>query len=87
MKKFTDTDVQPHAGHGAVYADPAADLVHDPLPWQAAGLSETASGYGARLTSQYKIHFNGRFHRLRVTQYANAGSTWFVTHGRKIFVI
>jgi hypothetical protein len=86
MKEFTDADVVPHAGHGGIFAGPE-DLIDAPLPWQSAGLYETATGYGAKLTSTRKIHFNGRPHRLYVTQHANAGSTWFMARGRKIFVI
>jgi len=62
------------------------DLLHDPLDWQKRGLQQTASGYGAKLTSSYKINFEGKFYRLYVTQYGNAGSTWFRVRGRKIFV-
>jgi hypothetical protein len=85
-RQFTGRDVVSHAGHGGIFAGPD-DLIESPLPWQTAGLSQTASGYGAKLTSTRKILFKGRAYRLYVTQYANAGSTWFVARGRKIFVI
>lgn len=63
-----------------------ADLIDEPLGWQQRGLQQTASGYGSKLTSRYKIDFEGKLYRLYVTQYGNAGSTWFRVCGRKIFV-
>ncbi len=84
-KNFTDADLQPHAGHFGLFVT-TDELIDAPLDWQKQGLSETASGYGSRLTSTRKIMFNGRVYRLRVTQYGNAGSVWFKAGGRKIFV-
>lgn len=86
MRQFTDSDAKPWAGHLAIEAGPD-DLIDSPLPWQEAGLTQTASGYGKRLTSRRKVHFNGRAYRLYVTQYANAGSTWLMARGRKIFIV
>lgn len=85
MKKFTDADLQPWAGHSGLFAD-TSELIYAPLDWQKRGLSETTSGYGSRLTHPYKINFNGREYRLYVTQYGNSGSVWFKAGGRKIFV-
>ena len=87
----TESDVKtwPHSKTGEtmykIYAD-TTDLIDDPLPWQKRGLQQTASGYGSKLTSCYKINFEGKLYRLYVTQYSNAGSTWFRVRGRKIFV-
>ena len=56
------------------------------LPWQKQGLRQTASGYGARLTTAYKINYNGRLYRLYNTIYSNIGSVWFKVKGQIIFV-
>ena len=88
MKHFTLADLEPHgtvAGAGKLYAD-REELVEDLLPWQKRNLQETATGYGARRTSSYKISFEGKLRRLYVTCYSNSGSTWFMHKGRKIFV-
>jgi len=69
----------------SIYTE-TTDLIDDPLPWQKQGLQQTASGYGRKLTSRYKINFEGKLYRLYVTIYSNAGSTWFRVKGRKIFV-
>lgn len=88
MKLFTDKDVAPHGAipnAGRIVTD-ASELVSDPLPWQKRGLSQTATGYGRRLTSQYKINFNNKLRRLYVTCLGNAGSTWFKVKGKTIFI-
>lgn len=85
MKKFTEADVSKSSQFHRIYLS-REDLVYDPPEWMKQGLQETASGYGARLNSGYKIHFEGRLYRLYTTIYSNAGSTWFKVGGRKIYV-
>ena len=90
MKHFTDADVVEHgriAKAGRLTLDRyPEDLCARPLPWQRRGLQQTASGYGAKLTSQYKLSFNGKLYRIYHSCYGNASSAWFVAKGRKIFV-
>jgi hypothetical protein len=89
MKVFTQNDVQPH---GAALPDCGSlsseknDLVYSPLDWQRAGLSQTATGYGRKLTTQSKINFCGKLYRIYATCFSNAGSYWFIVKGKKIFV-
>ncbi len=85
MKQFTFKDALPWAGHLGLCAK-KDDLVYSPLAWQKLGLQETATGYGAKLTSPYKINFENRLYRLYATCYSNNGSTWFKVRGQKIFV-
>lgn len=70
----------------SIYTTGPEQLIDDPLDWQKRGLQQTSSGYGRKLTSRYKINFEGKLYRLYVTIYSNAGSTWFRVRGRKIFV-
>lgn len=86
MKPFTDNDLVPYAGHSGLFINYPEDLIYDPLPWQKRGLQQTTSGYGAKLTSSYKISFNGKRYRIYHTCYGNASSAWFVAKGRKIYV-
>jgi hypothetical protein len=89
MKEFTRKDVtSARSGNGldVIYLDYKKDLIVDELPWQKLGLQQTSSGYGAKLTSRYKIHFEGRKYRIYVTIYGNAGSSWFKHKGKKIFI-
>jgi len=86
MRQFTDADVVQHGnGYERIYAD-RADLVVDEPAWMKRGLTQTASGYGKKLNSGLKIHFNGRLYRLYTTIYSNNGITWFTAKGRKICV-
>jgi len=48
-------------------------------------LQETASGYGAKLTTRRKIRYSGRLYRVYCTIYGNAGSCWICCKGEKIF--
>jgi hypothetical protein len=82
MKQFTTADV---VREQYIYAD-RAELVEDRPAWMQRGLQQTATGYGARLNSGLKIHYNGRLYRLYVTIYSNNGTVWFVAKGRKIIV-
>ena len=90
-KDFTDTDLttwkNSETGEDmySIHTD-AANLILDELDWQKAGLSQTASGYGRKLTSAYKISFNGKLYRLYTICFSNAGSTYFTAKGKQIFV-
>ena len=84
VKQFTEADVV-KGQFERIYAD-RSELVYDPPEWMKRGLQETASGYGKRLNSGLKISFNGKLYRIYVTIFSNAGTSWFVTKGRKIIV-
>lgn len=85
MKLFTEADVDTAGMFPHIYAD-TQDLVDAEPDWMKRGLQQTATGYGARLNSGRKINFNGKLYRVYITQYSNAGSAWFISKGRKIFV-
>lgn len=89
MKTFTDTDIEPHsaiAGAGRLSVNYPEDLVHAPLDWQRRGLQQSASGYGAKLTTSHKLSLNGKLYRVYSTCYSNAASHWVTVKGRKIFI-
>ena len=85
MKLFTTQDVDCTTQFKTIYAD-KSELVYSPLQWQKLGLQQTASGYGRKLNSGYKINFNGKLYRLYVTCFSNCGTTWFVANGVKYHV-
>lgn len=60
--------------------------IEAPLDWQLSGLQQTATGYGAKLTTSKKVWFNGRYYRLYATCYGNAASTWFTAKNVKYWV-
>jgi len=62
------------------------ELLYYPLPFHEAGLSETASGYGLRLTSPYKVEHNGRLYRVYNTCVSNVSSSWILVGGEKTYL-
>lgn len=47
-----------------------------PLPWQLAGLSWTATGYGKRIPTGHMVRFNGKWRRVYCCQYSNVGTCY-----------
>jgi hypothetical protein len=63
-------------------------VIDDPLPWHEQGLQQTATGYGAKLTSRYSVQIDGekRKRRVYITRWANAGSAWFIHEGVQQYI-
>jgi hypothetical protein len=47
-----------------------------PLWWQLQWLQFTASGYGKRIPTRHMVKFAGRWRRVYVCQYSNAGTAY-----------
>ncbi len=62
-------------------------LIDRPLWFHTAGRSETASGYGSRLTSRYVILLPGekKPRRLYVIQYSNSGTHYVRIKGQPAY--
>lgn len=92
MKTFTEKDVSTwkssidNSDMYSIRNSSKEDLIISELPWQKRGLQETVNGYGRKLTSRYKINFEGRLFRVYITSISNSGSTWFSSKGRRIHV-
>lgn len=86
MKMFTTADVTQNPGMYPCICAETSELVVDPPAWMKAGLTQTASGYGAKLNSGLKINFNGCLYRIYHTCYSNVGSAWFMAKGVKYIV-
>lgn len=86
MKHFTSADVKPSSSWDGEIAADLKDLIFDPPAWMKMGLQETASGYGKRLNSGYKISFNGRKYRVYVCIFSNSGTSYFITKKKRIVV-
>ena len=72
------------SGQGWTPLEEPYEILDRPLPWQRAGLQQTASGYGRKLTSSRVVRLpDGRERRIYVTQYSNAGTAWIVLDGQK----
>jgi hypothetical protein len=58
-----------------------------PLWWQKQGLSQTASGYGRKLTSSKMVFWAGRWRRVYVCCYSNAGTAYIMQGGKPIATV
>jgi len=63
-----------------------AETRHAPLWWHTQGLSQTASGYGKRLTTSRQALYNGRWYRVYATCFSNAASCWIETKGQRLYL-
>jgi len=61
-------------------------LIHDETEWQKRGLSQTASGYGAKLMTRWKVMHKGKFRRIYAINYGNSGSTFIILDKKRVFV-
>lgn len=61
-------------------------LIDAPLAWQVKGLRETATGYGSKLTTRYKIEHNGKLYRVYASCHGNSGLLYIMEHGRRIYL-
>lgn len=59
---------------------------NNPLWWHIAGLSYTASGYGNKIPSAKMVRVGGRWRRVYVTQWSNAGTPWILLNGVRTVV-
>lgn len=74
MKAYIHTKCRrPNGGYDSYHTQPV-ELKEKPLPWQLAGLTYTASGYGARIPTRWMVRFDGRWRRVYCIQYGNAGT-------------
>ena len=61
-----------------------------PLWWQEQGLMFTASGYGKRIPTRTMVRYQGKWRRVYVCQYSNAGTAyigkWVTGQGAELTV-
>lgn len=56
------------------------------LPWQEMGLMETATGYGNKLTTPYKVRYKGHDRRVYCVCHSNIGSLYVMVKGVKEYL-
>ena len=73
------------------YTNPASVLGFEikPLWYHDAGLSQTASGYGSKLTTRYRILYRGadgrrRWRRVYVSVFSNVGTAYIIDNGERL---
>lgn len=58
----------------------------DLLTWQKQGLHYTATGYGGKIPTQYKVKHNGIWKRVYCAIYSNTGTLYIVQVGKKLII-
>jgi hypothetical protein len=66
-------------GLGLHYTE--GQLVERPLQWQRAGLQQTATGYGSKLTTSRMLQHGGRLCRVYCYCYSNSGTCYVIIKG------
>ena len=90
MTKFTNENIQNYKTFNFSYKKincDREDLIVDELYHHKNNLQETASGYGNKLTTRYKINFNGRNYRVYCRCFSNSGTCYIVTKSHGEIVI
>lgn len=57
------------------------------LRWQELGLSYTATGYGRRIPSSYMVKWEGKWRRVYVCQYSNAGTAYIGSSAKPLATV
>jgi len=78
MREFTDMDFAIGGKFPRIICN-RSDLIDCPLQWQLQGLQQTATGYGRKLATTYKISFCGRLYRVYCAIFSNNGTTYIET--------
>lgn len=69
------------------YADVTKeDFIDSPLWWQKQGLMETATGYGSKLTTRYKVQYEGKLRRVYAICHSNCSSLFINVKKQKLFI-
>ena len=56
------------------------------LPWQELGLSFTASGYGKKIPTSYKVKYNNRWKRVYSICYSNVSTEYIIEKGKRVLI-
>lgn len=66
------------------YTNPAliTDVRITPVPHKG----RTISGFGGAIPTRYMVRYMGRWYRVRMMQYGNAGSAYIRVHGWDLFL-
>ena len=62
------------------------DFISAPLWWHNCGLSQTATGYGAKLVTPNKVFYAGKLRRIYCICYSNSGSLYVMRGKERVFI-
>lgn len=56
------------------------------LWWQKRGLMYTATGYGGKIPTEYRVRWNSRHYRVYAACHSNCASLYVISHGRRYYI-
>jgi len=68
------------------YKETPSHLIDAPLWWHLEGRSQTATGYGRKLTTPYKVEHNGRLYRVYCVCFSNSGTLYILPGGVPLYL-
>lgn len=74
------------SSNGLDYLIYPATPVVDMLPWQKAGRTLRATGYGSKIPTTKVLYLFGRRYRIYCDVYSNAASTYIIYQGGKVYL-
>ncbi|ATE86352.1 hypothetical protein Sf18_gp78 [Shigella phage Sf18] len=57
------------------------------LDWQVAGLQKTATGYGKKIPTSWKVRYLGKLRRIYQDVYSNSGVSYIIVSGKKLYLV
>ena len=63
-----------------------SELIKAPLWYHKKGLMQTATGYGSKLTTEYKYKHKGRLYRVYCHCYSNNGTLYIIRKGKRVII-
>lgn len=86
MKATIQTSNKRADGTRDCFATFETDAKVNELPWQTAGLTWTASGYGRRIPTRYMVRLHGKWRRVYCCQISNSGTLYIGKIGDSVIV-
>lgn len=68
-----------HGKAGGPYRTEAVEVKEAPMAHHKAGLSWTATGYGARIPTVYQVKWLGQWRRVYCRIYSNSGTLYIMS--------
>ncbi|WBF81451.1 hypothetical protein HNDCFFNB_00154 [Citrobacter phage BSwM KMM2] len=57
------------------------------LDWQVAGLQKTATGYGKKIPTSWKVRYLGKLRRIYQDVYSNSVVSYIIVSGKKLYLV
>lgn len=62
------------------------EAIYEPTEWQRNGLQQTASGYGSKLVTPYKVNYQGRNRRIYAKCFSNVATLFITLNGQSVTI-